>query len=135
MHILIRDLSLKISEMAKRYPVVTLIGPRQSGKTTLIKKIFPSKSYISLEDPDERNFAEVDPRGFLGRFPEGAIFDEIQRAPELLSYIQGIVDSRDQKGIFILTGSHQLELHESISQPLAGRTAILKLMPFDVEEL
>lgn len=135
MDILIRDLSEEIKLMAQSYPVVTLIGPRQSGKTTLIKKIFPNKSYVSLENLDERSFADADPKGFLNRFPDGVILDEIQQLPHLLSYIQGIVDNTDQKGMFILTGSHQLALHESVSQSLAGRTAVLKLMPFDIEEL
>lgn len=132
---IIRKLSQEILEMAKCYPVVTLIGPRQSGKTTLVKNLFPEKPYISLEDMDERALAESDPRGFLNRYPEGAILDEIQRLPLLLSYLQGIVDKTEKKGLFILTGSHQLELHESISQSLAGRTAILKLLPFDITEL
>lgn len=135
MHLIERELAKELLEMAASYPVVTLLGPRQSGKTTLVKKLFPHKPYVSLENLDERNFAESDARGFLERFPEGAIFDEIQRVPSLLSFIQGIVDERDLKGLFILTGSHQLELHESITQSLAGRTAILKLLPFNIAEL
>jgi predicted AAA+ superfamily ATPase len=130
-----RELTGEIINMAQSYPVVTLIGPRQSGKTTLVRQIFPHKPYVSLEDLDERSFAESDPRGFLKRFPEGVILDEIQRLPLLLSYIQGTVDQSDKKGVFILTGSHQLALHESISQSLAGRTAVLKLMPLDIAEL
>lgn len=132
---LFRELSQEIKDMATYYPVVTLIGPRQSGKTTLIKEIFPNKPYVSLEDMDERNFAEADPRGFLNRFPDGAILDEIQRLPLLLSYLQNIIDHTQQNGMFILTGSHQLALLESITQSLAGRTAILKLMPLDLAEL
>jgi predicted AAA+ superfamily ATPase len=135
MYVLIRELSTEVYNMAQSYPVVTVIGPRQSGKTTLIKNIFPDKPYVSLEDIDERGFAEADPRAFLNRFPEGAILEEIQRLPQLLSYIQGIVDSTDKKGLFILTGSHQLALHASISQSLAGRTAVLKLLPFNIDEL
>ncbi len=135
MHIIPRELSIELRTMAQSYPVVTILGPRQSGKTTLSKKMFPDKPYISLENIDERTFAESDPRGFLDRFPDGAILDEIQRQPQLLSYIQGIVDENEIKGMFILTGSHQLELHESISQSLAGRTAILKLLPFTIAEL
>lgn len=134
MGILNRIISHELLAMAKDYPVVTIIGPRQSGKTTLVKNIFPQKPYISLEDLDERMLAESDPRGFLDRFPDGAILDEIQRLPLLLSYIQGIVDQSHAKGIFILTGSHQLALHESITQSLAGRTAILKLLPLSIEE-
>ncbi len=135
MRLLIRTLEKELQDMAHAYPVVTVIGPRQSGKTTLCRQTFPDKPYTSLEDPDERQFAESDPRGFLARFPEGAILDEIQRLPLLLSYIQGIVDRSTKKGIYILTGSHQLALHESISQSLAGRTALLKLLPLSIEEL
>lgn len=135
MHIIKRGLTVELEAMARSYPVVTILGPKQSGKTTLARKIFPEKPYISLENIDERAFAESDPRGFLARFPKGAVLDEIQRQPQLLSYIQGIVDDNDAKGMFILTGSHQLELHESISQSLAGRTAVLKLLPFTIAEL
>lgn len=130
-----REMTKEVREMAESYPVVTLLGPRQSGKSTLVRNEFAKKPYVSLENLDERRFAEADPRGFLERFPQGAVLDEIQRVPSLLSYIQGIVDEKDQKGLFILTGSHQLELHESITQSLAGRTAILKLLPFSIEEL
>ncbi len=135
MNFIQRELGLEILAMANQYPVVTLIGPRQSGKTTLIKQIFPVKPYISLENPDERSFALSDPRAFLERYPQGAILDEIQRVPQLLSYIQGIVDERNIAGMFLLTGSHQLALHEAVSQSLAGRTALLKLMPFSIKEL
>lgn len=135
MDILKREMASELLEMSKAYPVVTLLGPRQSGKTTLSKALFPTKPYITLEDMDERSFAENDPKGFLARFNDGAIFDEIQRVPKLLSFIQGVVDKINKKGFFILTGSHQLALHESVSQSLAGRTAILKLLPFDINEI
>ncbi len=135
MKVLEREMASELRDMAKSYPVVTLLGPRQSGKTTLSKTLFPDKPYVTLEDLDERSFAENDARGFLARFPDGAIFDEIQRTPQLLSFIQGIVDKTDKKGMFILTGSHQLAVHEAISQSLAGRTAILKLLPFDLNEI
>lgn len=135
MNTLKREMANELVEMSKAYPVVTLLGPRQSGKTTLSRTLFPDKLYVTLEDIDERHFAESDPKGFLARFSEGAIFDEIQRMPALLSYIQGIVDKTDKKGLFILTGSHQLALHESVSQSLAGRTAILKLLPFTINEV
>lgn len=135
MHIIAREISHELLDMSKHYPIVTVLGPRQSGKTTLVKKLFPQKEYVSLENLDERNFANSDPRGFLERFPDGAIFDEIQREPALLSYLQEIVDNADTNGLFILTGSHQLELHASITQSLAGRTAILKLLPFTLSEL
>ncbi len=130
-----RHISNEILEMAKSYPIVTLTGPRQSGKTTLAKALFPQKIYVSLEDPDERAFAESDPRGFLARFADEAIIDEVQRFPPLLSYLQGIVDECSEKGLFILTGSHQWALHEAISQSLAGRSAILKLLPCSLGEL
>lgn len=130
-----RAIATELLKMSCQYPVVTVIGPRQSGKTTLVKQIFPSKLYVSLEEPDTRAFALSDPRGFLARFPEGAILDEIQRAPELLSYIQSIVDERNIKGEFILTGSHQLALHAAITQSLAGRTALLTLLPLSLTEL
>lgn len=130
-----RTIYSEIQELAIGYPVVTIIGPRQSGKTTLAKQVFPSKSYVNLENPDVRSLALSDPRGFLSQYPHGAILDEIQRAPILLSYIQVIVDEKDQKGMFILTGSHQLELQQAVSQSLAGRTALLTLLPMSIEEL
>ena len=130
-----RELETEIKEPSKGYPVVTVIGPRQSGKTTVVQHAFPEKKYTNLEFPDVRTMALKDPRGFLEQFPDGAILDEIQRAPELLSYIQPLVDKKDQKGMFILTGSHQLELQEAISQSLAGRTAILTLLPLNLAEL
>jgi predicted AAA+ superfamily ATPase len=130
-----RDLESKIEELAGKYPVITLLGPRQSGKTTLVKKIFPKKPYVNLENLDIRNTAEEDPRGFLNQYPEGAILDEIQRVPRLLSYIQTIVDDADRKGMFILTSSHQMELHQAVSQSLAGRTALLTLLPMSINEL
>lgn len=130
-----RELELELKELAKGYPIVTVIGPRQSGKTTIVKHAFPEKMYANLEFPDIRSMAIKDPRGFLEQFSEGAILDEIQRVPELLSYIQPLVDEKDQKGMFILTGSHQLEIQEAISQSLAGRTALLTLLPLNLAEL
>ncbi|MFH2046718.1 MAG: ATP-binding protein [Pseudomonadota bacterium] len=130
-----RDITAELLEAAGEYPVVTVFGPRQSGKTTLVKMAFPGKSYYSLEDPDVRMAAETDPRGFLDNLKDGAVLDEIQRMPQLLSYIQGIVDRLNKPGIFILTGSHQPELHQAVSQTLAGRTAVLKLLPFSLSEL
>ena len=110
--------------------MVTILGPRQSGKTTLARMTFPDKPYFSLEDPDVRMAAEADPRGFLGQMEDGGILDEVQRLPALLSYIQGMVDKDGRRGRFILTGSHQPRLHEAISQSLAGRTAMLTLVAF-----
>lgn len=135
MHILKRTLGTELQAMCDSYPIVTVLGPRQSGKSTLVKTVFPNKPYVNLENIDERQFASADPRAFLERFPEGVILDEIQRQPELLSYIQVIVDEKNLKGMYILTGSHQLALHEAIAQSLAGRTAILKLLPFTMTEL
>jgi len=130
-----RDIHHELLHSAAEYPVVTILGPRQSGKTTLARMAFPDKPWVSLEDPDVRMTAEADPRGFLGQFPSGAILDEVQRLPELLSYLQGVVDRDGGKGRFILTGSHQPRLHEAVSQSLAGRTAVLTLWPFSLAEL
>ncbi len=130
-----REIETEIQELAKQYPVVTLLGPRQSGKTTLVQYAFPNKKYANLEFPDVRSLALTDPRGFLEQFPDGAILDEIQRVPELLSYIQPLVDQDKRKGLFILTGSHQLELQEAVSQSLAGRTALLTLLPMTLKEI
>ena len=130
-----RWITEELQELAKDYPVVTVVGPRQSGKTTLVQYVFPKKNYVSLEDPDIRRLALEDPRSFLQQYPEGAILDEIQRAPELLSYIQTIVDKKKKKGFFILTGSQQFELHQAITQSLAGRTALLTLLPMSIDEL
>ncbi len=130
-----RTLQPVLEKAAKHYPVVTLTGPRQSGKTTLVRKVFKKHAYVSLENPDERAFALEDPRGFLGQFDEGVILDEVQRAPELFSYIQGIVDEEGRPGHFILTGSQNFLLVERITQSLAGRTTVLHLLPFSRQEL
>ncbi|MCX8086662.1 MAG: ATP-binding protein [Rhodocyclaceae bacterium] len=130
-----RELAAFLSQSAERYPVVTLTGPRQSGKTTLCRHLFAGKPYLSLEAPDIRRFAIEDPRGFLAELPEGAILDEIQRAPELPSYLQVLVDDDPRPGRFILTGSQQFELMRGISQSLAGRTAVLRLLPLTLGEL
>ena len=130
-----RDMTAELKAAANEFPVVTILGPRQSGKTTLAQMTFPEKSYCSLENPDTRTVAEHDPRSFLSALSGGAVLDEIHRVPKLLSYIQGIVDAERRKGLFILTGSHQPELHQAVSQSLAGRTAILTLLPFSLTEL
>lgn len=114
-----RDAEEKLLELAKALPVVTITGPRQAGKTTLVKQVFSNKPYVNLEDIDRREFALKDPKKFLNQFPDGAIIDEIQHAPDLLSYIQVIVDEKDLVGMFILTGSEQLEAHQAVVQSLA----------------
>lgn len=130
-----RTLGEYAKQMAEKYPVVTITGPRQSGKTTLVKSFFPELPYANLEHPVTRDFAKNDPVAFLEQYPDGAALDEIQRAPELLSYIQALVDETNRNGQFVLTGSHQFDLREGINQSLAGRTAILKLLPFSLKEL
>ncbi len=130
-----RNLQAHLLELAGRYPVVTLTGPRQSGKTTLSRQTFPEKAYVTLENPAEREFAVDDPVGFLARYPEGAILDEIQRAPELASYLQGLVDDDPSPGRFLLTGSQNIVLMSAISQSLAGRTALVELLPLDLAEV
>ena len=129
-----RALTSKILSLAQKFQVITLTGPRQSGKTTLVKAAFPVLPYVSLEEPDIRQIALTDPRGFLSNYPTGAVLDEIQNTPELFSYIQRIVDE-NRKPQFILTGSSNFLLMEKVSQTLAGRTAILHLLPFSFDEL
>jgi uncharacterized protein len=130
-----REIEVSLRRLARQYPVVTITGPRQSGKTTLVKRIFPNKPYVNLESPEIRQMALKDPKSFLSEYPHGAIFDEIQRSATLISYIQTIVDKNNKSGQFILTGSAQLELMQNVSQSLAGRTAILRLLPFSLSEL
>jgi uncharacterized protein len=130
-----RILSTSLIRLADQYPVITLTGPRQSGKTTLCRSLFHSYQYVSLEDLSTRDLAIHDPKGFLKQVKNGVILDEIQRAPDLLSYIQGIVDEKQIPGQFILTGSQQFEVTNAINQSLAGRTAILRLLPFAYSEL
>jgi predicted AAA+ superfamily ATPase len=129
-----RDITAKTLSYAGQYPVVTITGPRQSGKTTLCKMLFKNKAYVSLEDVDARLYAQNDPRGFLNQFPNGAVLDEIQRVPDLMSYIQTIVDEKQEAGFYILTGSQQFDLLKNISQSLAGRTALVRLLPFTMTE-
>ncbi len=130
-----RQIAEKLLQLSTKFPVVTITGPRQSGKTTIARHVFSSYDYISLENPDTRLLAEEDPKGFLQSHPGKCIIDEIQHVPELLSYIQTIVDNEKTKGRFILTGSQNLLMSEKISQSLAGRTAILKLLPLNCFEL
>ena len=130
-----RTLTSVLHRAAKGFPVITLTGPRQSGKTTLCKAAFPALAYRSLESPDVRLHAQEDPRGFLAGLQDGAILDEIQRAPELTSYLQVLVDEDPTPGRFVLTGSEHLTLTQATSQSLAGRTAVLHLLPLDRAEL
>jgi predicted AAA+ superfamily ATPase len=131
----IRELGRELLNSAKHYPVVTIIGPRQSGKSTLVRACFPDMPYKNLEDPEIMRYVNEDPKSFLKQNSNGVILDEIQNAPELLSYIQVIVDENKASGQFILTGSHQLALHAAIAQSLAGRTAMLTLLPLSINEL
>ena len=125
----------KIKELLQGFPIVTVTGPRQSGKTTLARAIFKDRPYASLEDPDLLAMAIEDPRGFLARFPDGGVIDEVQRAPKLLSFLQTLVDSDSRQGQFLLTGSQQFDLLSNISQSLAGRSAFLELLPLSIAEL
>lgn len=129
-----RDAEQTIRQLATQYPVITVTGPRQSGKTTLCRAIFMGKPYFNLETPDIRRFALEDPRGFLAQCPDGAVLDEIQRVPDLLSYVQGIVDEKQHPGMFVVTGSQQFEVMNRINQSLAGRTALVKLLPLTIAE-
>lgn len=125
----------ELRELAQTFRAVAVIGPRQSGKSTLVRHVFPQKIYVNLENPDIRLFATEDPRGFLNGYPNGAILDEVQRVPQLFSYLQEILDNSDQYGLFVLTGSNNFLLQESISQSLAGRVGYLQLLPLSMEEI
>ena len=124
-----------IKRKSKNYPILIITGPRQSGKSTLAKRLFSEKPYVSLEDLDQRQFANEDPRGFLNQFPKGAILDEVQHCPDLFSYLQTVVDAQNEMGLFILTGSQQFRLLENITQSLAGRAGLIQLLPFTLDEL
>lgn len=130
-----RNIRPVLDRLAQQYPVLTITGPRQSGKTTLAKASFPDKPYASLEDPDVRRFATEDPRGFLAAYPQGAILDEIQHAAHLPPYLQTMVDADPSPGRFVLTGSQQFALMKQVSQSLAGRTALLRLLPLTLAEV
>ncbi len=130
-----RDIITRVKHLLLGFPVVTITGPRQSGKTTLARSIFKDKPYLSLEDPDIRQQAIDDPRGFLAGIPDGAVLDEVQRTPELFSYLQTHLDNDGRMGLFLLTGSQQFGLLSQITQSLAGRTAFVELLPFSINEL
>ena len=125
----------KLINLAKTFKCVAVTGARQSGKTTLVKEVFSTKPYVSLENIDTRQFATEDPRGFLSSYPNGAVLDEVQRCPELFSYLQEILDNSTEKGLYILTGSNNFLLQENITQSLAGRVGFLNLLPFSIQEL
>ena len=130
-----RVLATRLRTLARKFPVVTVTGPRQSGKTTLCRTLFPDKPYVSLEAPDIQDFARRDPRAFLAQHPDGAVLDEVQRVPDLLSYVQVTVDEHPAAGRYILTGSANFALLQSIGQSLAGRTALLELLPLSLQEI
>lgn len=130
-----RDIQSELLRSAAEYPVVTLTGPRQSGKSTILKETFPEYETVSLEDMDMRKFAAEDPRGFLRRFPEQTIIDEIQRVPSLLSYIQTHTDRLDREGVYCISGSQNIMLLQQVDQSLAGRTSVLKLLPLSHSEM
>ena len=132
---ILRVAQAELINLSKQYKAIAVIGPRQSGKTTLVKSGFPDKPYVNLENPDMRNFALEDPKAFLGQFPNGAILDEVQRTPELFSYLQQILDENDQTAQFILTGSNNFLFQQSITQSLAGRVGYLNLLPFSLSEI
>lgn len=130
-----REAEKELQLLSAQFKAVAVIGPRQSGKTTLVKNVFKEKAYVNLENPDLRQFAREDPRGFLSNYPDGAILDEVQRVPELFSYLQQILDEKEQNGLFILTGSNNFLLNSNISQSLAGRMGYLFLLPLDIGEI
>jgi uncharacterized protein len=130
-----RDAEKLVRKYARQFRALALVGPRQSGKTTLARKVFSRKPYVSLEDPDERLFAANDPRGFLNRYKSGAVIDEAQRVPELFSYLQMMLDTAKKDGLFILTGSNNFLLQSTISQSLAGRIGYIDLLPLSIPEI
>lgn len=130
-----RQASAQLTQLARQFKAVAVVGPRQSGKTTLVRSLFADKPYVSLENPDTRLFATEDPRGFLAQYADGAILDEAQRTPALFSYLQQVLDETNTPGQFIITGSNNFLLQNSIHQSLAGRVAYLFLLPFSLNEL
>ena len=130
-----RQAAATLHRLLAGFPVVTVTGPRQSGKTTLVRAVVSDKPYLSLESPAEREFAQSAPHDFLRRFPEGAVIDEAQRAPALLSELQSVIDADGRMGLFVLTGSHNLSLLAGVAQSLAGRNGILELLPLSLAEL
>jgi hypothetical protein len=135
MQVVKRFLEKALEKGLKQYPIVALTGPRQSGKTTMLREFFKGYRYVSLENPDVREYAQRDPNGFLAEYDKYVVLDEVQRVPHLFSYLQTIVDEQKIMGQFILSGSHNFQLMENITQSLAGRVALFKLLPFDTNEL
>lgn len=133
--LLTRTAEKELRTLAGQFKAVAVVGPRQSGKTTLVRMAFPDKAYVSLENPDTRRFAIEDPRGFIAGYPDGAILDEIQRTPDIFSYLQQVLDENKGKGRFIITGSNNFLLQENISQSLAGRVGYLYLLTLSINEL
>ena len=125
----------ELLNLSKQYKAIAVVGPRQSGKTTLVKLVFPNKPYVSLENPNMRNFALEDPKAFLEQYPNGAVLDEVQRTPEIFSYLQQILDEKEDTAQFVLTGSNNFLLQQNISQSLAGRVGYLNLLPFSLSEI
>ncbi len=130
-----RSAQTTLKRLASSFPIIGITGPRQAGKTTLARHYFPDKPYRSLEDPDQLEFAQSDPRGFLGQFKHGAVLDEVQRCPDLFSYLQGVVDESKQMRVFVLTGSQQFGFRAQMVQTLAGRIGLISLLPFSADEL
>ena len=135
MPVIKRNLAAALLDRTRHYPVVTVTGPRQSGKTTLCRTVFPDRPYVSLEGMDMRTYARGDPRGFLREYHDGAVIDEVQRAPDLTSYLQEVVDENPEPGRFVLTGSQHVGLSQAVSQSLAGRVGVLYLLPPGLDEL
>jgi len=133
--VIARSIESRLLRLATTFPAVAIVGARQTGKTTLARHAFPGLPYVSLEAPDDREFARTDPRGFLNRFPEGAILDEVQRAPDLFAFLQTVIDQDRRPGKWILTGSHNFLLLGGVSQSLAGRVAPIEILPFNCDEL
>ena len=132
---ILRVAQAELINLASQYKAIAVIGPRQSGKTTLVRAVFPEKPYVSLENLEARSYALEDPKAFLNQFPHGAVLDEVQRTPALFSYLQQIIDESDQKAQFILTGSNNFLLQQNITQSLAGRVGYLHLLPFSLSEI
>jgi predicted AAA+ superfamily ATPase len=130
-----RKAASELKQLAAQFKAIAVTGPRQSGKTTLVRDVFKNRAYVNLENPDVMRFAKEDPRGFLSNYPDGAILDEVQRAPELFSYLQQILDEQQRNGLFILTGSNNFLLQDTISQSLAGRVGYLFLLPLSLAEI